>query len=269
MALPASLETVKLLLHFKEVGSGPPLVVLHGLLGSLNNWQSTARELSTQFRVILVDQRNHGRSFHSPQHSYSLLSGDIQALMDSLSLEKTSLMGHSMGGKTAMSFAARFPERIHRLIVVDIAPRAYRSGQDHLLDSLLSVNLKEVTSRAIADQILSRTVPDKRLRQFLLTNLRRGDQGQFFWKANLEVLRGNSNEITKGVEFPAVCKVPTLFIRGESSRYIDPSDVAHIRTLYADVSVKTIPGAGHWVHTDKPDLFVRTVRDFLGGDISP
>jgi pimeloyl-ACP methyl ester carboxylesterase len=250
-------------LFFREMGKGHPLLILHGLLGSLNNWQSIARELSGNFRVILADQRNHGRSFHSPDHTYPLLANDIRVLMDSLSVQTAFLLGHSMGGKAVMTFAARFPDRVDRLVVVDIAPRAYKSAQEHLVDDLLRVDLSEVTERADVDHRLKNTVEDLRLRQFLLTNLKRNDDGRFSWKANIRALRNNRHELTKGVEFPHPCQVPALFIRGGQSSYIDRSDLPHIHRVFKAATVKTIANAGHWVHADMPNAVVQMVREFL------
>ncbi len=250
-------------LHYKEIGHGPPLVILHGLLGSSNNWQTVGRTLSNEFRVLMVDQRNHGRSFHSTRHTYRLLAEDLLTFLDLHRIDEARLLGHSMGGKAAMTFALSFPDRVSKLVVVDIAPRAYPPSQDEILDSLSELNLGRIFARTDADRLLALNIHNQRVRQFLLTNLKRNEKGGFGWRVNLSGLRANRLEMTKAVEFSNPCSVPSLFIRGENSAYIDRSDLAHIRRLFPAASFRTIQGAGHWVHADAPQEFIRVVREFL------
>ena len=250
-------------LFYKEMGQGQPLVILHGLLGSLNNWQTVAKDLSASFHVILPDQRNHGRSFHSPSHSYKLLAEDLLRLLDNLQLNNIRLVGHSMGGKAAMTFAILFPDRISHLVVVDIAPRVYSSAQDGILDALTRMTPEAISSRSEADHRLAEWIPEQRVRQFLLTNLKKRNGSGYEWRMNLQGLKSNLRELTKGIEAPAPATVKALFIRGERSSYVDRSDISHIRRIFSRAIIQTIPGAGHWVHADAPEEFTHAVREFL------
>ncbi len=250
-------------LHSREFGTGSPLIILHGLLGSSQNWQTIGKELSGDFRVFLVDQRNHGRSFHSAMHTYSLLAKDLLSFVELKGLNQIALIGHSMGGKVAMTFAHMFPEKVSRLIVVDIAPRAYPSFHDEIFTALNDMNVKTVSSRTAADQALSSRIPSQRVRQFVLTNLKRNEEGGFSWRMNLDALWRNRFELTKAVEFTVPCRIPALFIRGENSSYINQSDLKHISTIFSEAQFKTLLGAGHWVHADSPTEFIQAVREFL------
>jgi len=250
-------------LNFRLLGSGHPLIILHGQFGSLNNWITVGRDLSADFAVYLADQRNHGHSFHSDDHSYGLMAGDLQEFVKSLELDRVFVLGHSMGGKIAMTFALRYPELIDKLIVADIAPRPYGSGRDRITEALSSLDLSTIASRREAEDRLAPDIPDLRVRQFLLTNLRRSSDGGFEWKMNLKALRRNQAEMTKGVPGEGPSLVPALFIRGDRSDYIDRGDMAHIRRLFPSATFATVTGSGHWVHADAPDQFVSLVRGFL------
>lgn len=251
-------------LHYKLMGSGDPLVILHGLFGMLDNWQSAGRMLSEDFRVYLVDQRNHGKSPHSPEHSYKLLSEDLLTFLDTHHLDKVHLLGHSMGGKTAMQFALDHPERVRRLIVVDMGVKRYDGNHDNIFNALFSLNLREVHRRSDAEKILHGSIPDPGTRQFVLKNLSRQPDGSYRWKFNLESLYANyESGILAPVEGERPFTGKTLFIRGEHSSYITDADRAGIKALFPDSAIVTLRGAGHWVHADKPEELVRTVQAFL------
>jgi pimeloyl-ACP methyl ester carboxylesterase len=234
------------ILNFSRLGVGHPLIILHGLYGSGDNWLTIAKGLSSVCEVYLVDQRNHGRSFHSDIHDYKSMAGDLKELMDSLEIRQAVILGHSMGGKTAMHFAAENPARVTKLIIADISPRTYRNQSSDLLESdnhgtilrsLLSLDLQSVNSLGDADAKLKVTIPDKQLRQFLLKNLDRNPESDFRWKLNLTVLLDNLKNLNAGMEQylnagTSFTQYPTLFIRGEQSNYISEADRLMIRQLY-------------------------------------
>lgn len=252
-------------LHHRAYGEGPVLVVLHGLFGSLNNWHTFATRLADRFRILAVDQRNHGASPHSPVFNYLSMAGDLKELLDRHSISRASVLGHSMGGKTALQFAALYPDSIDRLIVADIAPRAYARGHDSILDALVSVDPSSASSRRDVDAVIARFVPNPAVRQFLLTNLQRDPDGRFRWKINIPAIRENYDAIIGPVEIPSPILRPVLFIRGGRSPYLTDEDIAAIRPLFPFAVVTTLRSAGHWVHADAPDEFRQAVASFLAG----
>ncbi|MCR5887749.1 alpha/beta fold hydrolase [Hymenobacter sp. J193] len=252
-------------LHYRELGAGRPLVILHGLFGTLDNWQTLARRWAEQFRVIVVDLRNHGRSPHAPEHSYSLMSQDVLALFDQLSLPAdTTLMGHSMGGKVAMRFALDYPERLGRLIVVDIAPRlSDMRHQDDILAGLNAVDLSAIQSRQQADDALALHIPQPGVRQFLLKNLYRREDNSFAWRQNLQALTAQMAAIGEEITDPDPFLKPALFIRGGKSDYISTEDKLYaIPALFPNSQVETVVDAGHWVHAEKPEEVFALVQAF-------
>jgi len=255
------------LLHYLDQGQGRPLVILHGLFGTLDNWQTLARRWATEagLRVISADLRNHGRSFHSPEHSYDLMAQDVLALFDHLGLgNDVSLLGHSMGGKVAMRFALDHPDRLAQLIVVDIAPRfSDMEHQDDILAGLQSVDFTTCTNRQEADAALAKYVPNLGTRQFLLKNLYRKEDRSFGWRINLEVLAAQLpgvGEATVGQPFLK----PALFVRGGKSNYITAEDKLHgIPALFPNSQVETVMDAGHWLHAEKPEEVFQLVKAFV------
>ncbi|MDB5268325.1 MAG: alpha/beta hydrolase [Hymenobacter sp.] len=255
------------LLHYLDQGQGRPLVILHGLFGTLDNWQSLARRWATEagLRVISVDLRNHGRSFHSAEHTYALMAQDVLDLFDHLQLsQETTLMGHSMGGKVAMRLALDHPERLARLIVVDIAPRfSDMEHQDDILAGLHAVNLAAITNRQEADAALAQYVGNLGTRQFLLKNLYRRDDNSFAWRINLEVLAAQLPAVGEETTGKAPFLKPTLFIRGGKSDYITAEDKLHgIPALFPHSQVATVVDAGHWVHAERPEEIFEMVKAF-------
>ena len=265
-------------LNYKKYGEGPPLVILHGLYGSSDNWHSIARTLSDKYTVFIPDQRNHGRSPHSDVHDFEAMKNDLKEFADALKLDVFYLMGHSMGGKTAMLFAADFPERIAALIVVDISPKSYRDEVefsaetiDHasIIDALKELEIKDADTRKEVDKALSQKIKSTRVRQFLLKNLERDKNGNFYWILNLESLGKNLPRIMEGL--PAakfnngtgISAFPVLFIKGEKSGYILDEDYTRIRQFFPRAHIVTIPGAGHWLHAEEPELFLKNVEYFL------
>lgn len=252
-------------LFYNEHGTGHPFIILHGLLGASGNWHTLSRTVfSDHFRVLTIDQRNHGRSFHDDRHDYPAMAEDLWRFLDELDIESTYLMGHSMGGKTAMYAALAFPDRIDKLIVVDMAPKEYPPYHASIIDALQRIDPSRYNSRGDIDAALAASVDSERMRQFLLKNLDY-DGEQYTWKVNLDAIATHYDKINRGVETDRTYDKPTLFIRGETSDYVTDEDVPVIRDNFPQAEVVTIEGAGHWVHADAPDAFAETVVDFLRG----
>ncbi len=249
-------------LYFREFGQGPPIVILHGLLGFFDNWQTIARALADNYWVITPDLRNHGRSPHADTHTYGEMSQDVLSLLDQLGIPSATLMGHSMGGKVAMQLALDHPERIDRLVVIDMAPTAASGGHETIFHALLHLDLQHLRTREEADARLKEHIPDTAVRQFLLKNLTRHSDGSFAWKMNLPVLWKYYSDILSAVNGVPFAK-PALFVRGGNSNYIRPDDEAVIRQLFPRAQIETIVGAGHWVHADKPQELLALLRSFL------
>jgi esterase len=254
-----------MILNYQEYGSGPPLIILHGLLGCLDNWHTMSRTLASSFRVIAVDQRNHGRSGHSDVFTYGAMAADLTELLDHLQIPSASVLGHSMGGKTAMQCALSYPDRVDKLIAVDIAPREYPRLHDELLDAMRAVDLRSMTARQQVDARLAQRVPDFAERQFLLKNLARDDAGGFFWRPNLEAIHNHYLEIARAIGSDTPFDGPALFVRANKANYILPSDFPAIRHLFPDSTIVGIE-SGHWIHADAPVIFADFVIRFLDGE---
>lgn len=251
-------------LAYREIGEGEPLIILHGLFGSSDNWLSIARELESRFKVYLVDQRNHGDSPHSDEFTYAAMAADIKEFVEEHALEKPVLMGHSMGGKTAMTFAVTYPELLKKLVVVDIAPRYYPVHHDRILEGLQSIDVDNLQSRREADKALAAYVPELGVRQFLLKNLGRSGKGGYEWKINLPVISGQIENVGEAIGEEGRFEKPVFFINGEKSGYINRErDEPLIQRIFPKAKIETIAGAGHWVHAEKPAAVVEKVRTFM------
>ncbi|MFD2512765.1 alpha/beta fold hydrolase [Pontibacter locisalis] len=254
-------------LHYKEMGHGQPLLILHGLFGTLDNWATLAKRLAEHYNVFLVDLRNHGRSPHSEQHDYDAMADDVLRLVDELKIPTPAIMGHSMGGKVAMKYALKYPTRITKLIVVDIAPKAYPPHHDEIIDALQSVDLSSATSRGEIDEQLAIHISSEDVRLFLMKNLYRKEDNTFGWRMNLDAIEKNYEKIAAGITADVPFKKHALFIKGGKSRYIKQEDVyGCIEHLFTLVEVETIPEAGHWVHAEAPDQVYDLVTTFLSTD---
>ncbi|MEB2780860.1 alpha/beta fold hydrolase [Algoriphagus sp. C2-6-M1] len=249
-------------LNFKKIGSGKPLIILHGLFGSADNWLTISKDLKDDFTLYLVDQRNHGDSPQSDEWNYEVMAEDLKELMDNEGLEKAFLMGHSMGGKTAMNFALKYPEKVEKLIVADIAPRYYAVHHHDILEGLNALDLNELQSRKEADEELARSIPEIGVRQFLLKSLGRDTDG-FQWKINLPVITEKINEVGKALPDGKSFAGPTLFMAGSNSSYIQQSDLVDIDAFFPDNEVEFIADAGHWLHAEQPEAVVEEIRRFL------
>jgi len=248
-------------LHYRIVGEGFPLVILHGLFGQSDNWQTQAKKFSAYFQVILVDLRNHGHSPWSDEFSYALMVDDVQELLASLKISKCYLLGHSMGGKVAMHFAQKYPKVIDKLIVVDIGIKEYPMHHQHILEGIHSLDLNKFNSRTEAEQVLKQHIESDGVRQFLLKNLYWKEKGVLAWRMNVGVLEREMPEILSALP-SIIVVIPTLFIRGELSAYILDEDVASIEEIFPDADLVTIPNSGHWVHAEAPEPFVEAVLTF-------
>jgi esterase len=250
-------------LHFEAVGEGPSLIILHGLLGSADNWRSMSRRLGAHYRVFAVDLRNHGRSPHSDIFDYDIMAADLREFIEQQALRRITLLGHSMGGKVAMQFAIDYSDQLDRLVIVDIAPKPYEPSQRYLLKALRSLDLTRYKSFADVDAALTAEVSSESLRQFLLKNLARDENGRLCWKIHLAAIDRNYDKLVLGLAPERSFNKPTLFIRGGRSNYIEDDDAALIRRMFPQAEIATLPEAGHWVHVDAPEEFFQTVLNFL------
>ncbi|MCH7398566.1 alpha/beta fold hydrolase [Belliella sp. DSM 107340] len=250
-------------LNFKKSGSGEPLIILHGLFGSADNWFSIAKELEKYYTLYLVDQRNHGESPHSDEWNYKVMAKDLNELMENEKIESANLMGHSMGGKTVMNFALQYPEKVKKLIVADIAPRHYPVHHQSILEGLTSVKLQEIKSRKEADDQLAKHISEAGIRQFLLKSLGRDKDGNFIWKINLPVINDQIENVGEALDYDANFENPTLFMGGANSKYIQEKDKEDIDKYFPNNHLIYIKNAGHWLHAEQPQAVVETVKAFL------
>ncbi|TRX72308.1 alpha/beta fold hydrolase [Carboxylicivirga sp. M1479] len=264
-------------LFHREYGhAGPTLVILHGLYGASDNWVSIARQLEKDYRIYILDQRNHGQSPHSPVHDFDSMSEDLLEFFNDKQIESAHLVGHSMGGKTAMHFALKHAERVNKLVILDIAPKSYASFSNYaqitnnhelIINSMLDVCFDEVKSRQNIDQQLSAKLPDAKLRQFLLKNVERQKDGTYQWRLNLPIIKQTLELIMDGFSHfnpeEQQVRLPAVFIRGEKSGYIMDEDTMIIRKFFKDAELISIPDAGHWLHAEQPELLIKTLAYFL------
>ncbi len=252
-------------LFYRKFGQGKPLIILHGLFGQSDNWNTLGKQFSQNgFEVYLVDQRNHGLSPHSDEWNYPAMSDDILELIIDSKLENVLLLGHSMGGKSAMHFAVHHCEKISKLVVADIAPKKYPESNMDIIEGLISVDLIKLQSRKEVEGELGKLISETATKQLLLKNLYWKDEGKLAWRFNLKVI--NDNRDTVGETFilgNKSCSAPTLFLRGEKSNYILDADFKNIKTFFPAAELKSIADAGHWLHTDKSKEFFETAKEFL------
>ncbi|OED35337.1 hypothetical protein AB833_30715 [Chromatiales bacterium (ex Bugula neritina AB1)] len=255
------------LLHFQSSGQAsaerPDIVILHGLFGDGDNWRGQAEKLSDRFRVHLIDLRNHGASPHTDSMSYHSMAADVALTCDTIGIESMHLIGHSMGGKTAMQFALDLPHRLHKLIIVDIAPRQYPHHHQQIIEGLQQIQSNHIDSRQSANKILAGYIENDGIRAFLLKNLRRQHDGSYRLRFNLDTISGHYESIAAGVTGSGSYTGPTLFIKGANSDYLAAADQPLVQSLFPNARLKTIGGAGHWPHSEKPDVTHKIISDFL------
>ncbi|HTB05873.1 MAG TPA: alpha/beta fold hydrolase [Bacteroidia bacterium] len=256
-------------LAYRKLGSGKSLFILHGLFGSADNWQTIGKHLAEYFTVYFIDLRNHGQSPHSDDWNYEVMAEDLIEVMQDEGLDKINILGHSMGGKTAMQFAVRYPEKVEKLVVVDIGPKKYPTTNQFVVDAIEQFNTHTVSSRKEAEQVMSQFIEEPGVRQFLLKSLQWDDNQKLSWKFNYEVIRKNISRVSDATPLPdKQIEIPTLFVKGEKSDYIFPADIKLITAIFPNARLETILGAGHWVHADKPQEFFKIVAEFLIGEQS-
>ncbi len=252
------------ILHSIILGKGTPFIILHGFLGMADNWKTLGtRYAENGFQVHLVDQRNHGKSFHSDYFDFDILADDIKNYLQYHGLSSAVVMGHSMGGKVAMQLAVDFPERVDKLIVADIAPRYYPPHHQHIIDALNKLDFDTITSRKQADEALAQYFPETGIRQFLLKNLYWVTKERLDLRFNLKVLQNKMEEIIEAIPPHSTYSKPTLFIIGDRSEYVQPSDHGTIKTHFPEAIIETVENAGHWLHAENPKEFFRKSMAFL------
>ncbi len=264
-------------LFYRKLGAGPPLIIVHGLYGSSDNWQTVGKALANRYTVYLIDQRNHGRSPHSEIHDYPSMRDDLIEFMDLLEIPKAVFVGHSMGGKTVIFLAESHPEKIEALIVIDIAPSAYEpedlSGQAQthsmIMKAMMAVDFGLVKRRKDVDRQLSESIHSARVRGFLLKNVSGNAGDGFHWRLNLPVLYENLPNVLGGLDASKysggeeIAGFPVLFIRGQNSDYISDDDILVIQQIFPMARITSIPDTGHWLHVEQPALLIKTIRYFL------
>lgn len=263
-------------LFFRKFGIGPPLVILHGLYGSSDNWLTIAKSLSDTFTVYLPDQRNHGQSPHSQIHDYESMSADLFELANDLKLKKFFLAGHSMGGKTAITFSLKWPEMLNGLLVADISPftsesHTHSAFSQHyeILNAILSFDINNIGTRSEAELLLKEKIASQKVRELILKNLQRSSDNRFTWKLNAQSLYNNLDKLTAGVtrntgQVQQITGFPVIFLKGAFSDYIPEADYSNILKVYPAAEIIVVSEAGHWIQADRPDEVIRNIKRLAG-----
>tara|TARA_R110002124_G_scaffold201813_6_gene368350 strand:- start:5073 stop:5834 length:762 start_codon:yes stop_codon:yes gene_type:complete len=251
------------ILHSRILGEGKPLLILHGYFGNGDNWKTIGNKLSDSFQVHLIDQRNHGRSFHSDEFDYELMVEDLHNYIKHYQLEKVHLLGHSMGGKTVMLFAVEFSELVDKLMIADISPRMYPPHHQDILDALNSIDFTIQNTRDLVDKKLAEKIREAGVRQFLSKSIYWKEKGKLDFRFNLTSLTENNDEV--GVALPSftIFEGETLFLKGENSGYISSDEEPIINAHFPNNKIVTIRNAGHWLHAENPTDFLTALRSFL------
>ena len=251
------------LLHSKIIGEGEPLLILHGYFGNGDNWKTIGNTLAKTFQVHLIDQRNHGRSFHADAFDYEEMVSDLQKYVAYHQLENVNLIGHSMGGKTAMLYAVENAERVQKLLIADISPKMYPPHHHDILEALNSVDFSIQNSRKLVDEKLMERIPEVGVRQFLMKNIYWKEKGQLAFRFNLHSLTENTNEVGAALPSFSVFEGETLFLKGADSGYISVNEEPIIKAHFPTSRIVSIPKAGHWLHAENPIAFVAEILRFL------
>ena len=250
-------------LFYRRIGTGEPILILHGLFGSSDNWMTIATGLKDLGRIYLLDLRNHGRSPHSDLFNYSTMSEDVYEFLGDLNIRRITLIGHSMGGVIAMNFALIYPHRVQKLVVIDIAPRKYFIHYQNIVDGLLAIDIDKVKTRQEADDQLSVFVEQETVRQFLLKNLYRTTDGKYTWRLNLKIIAQNLANLGTGIQSNQSFLNPCLFIRGTLSDYIRDEDEPQIKKLFPSAEILTVKNTTHWLPAEEPEVIRSLIRTFL------
>ncbi|UMB62227.1 alpha/beta fold hydrolase [Lutibacter sp. A80] len=252
-----------MILHSKILGEGTPLLILHGYFGMGDNWKSLANLFSKDYEVHLIDQRNHGRSFHTDDFDYELLVEDLYNYIQHFNLDKVCLLGHSMGGKVAMLFAVTYPDFVSKLIVADISPRYYKPHHQPILAALNAVNFEIQNTRKEVEDVLKIYIQDTGILQFMLKNVHRKTKDQLGFRFNLHSLTENNDEVGAALPSFTHFEGETLFLKGEKSDYITENEVGLIEAHFPNSKIVTVKNAGHWLHAENPKQFYSEVVSFL------
>ncbi|MGB0879556.1 MAG: alpha/beta fold hydrolase [Polaribacter sp.] len=252
------------ILHSTIKGEGIPLLILHGYFGMSDNWKTLGNQFAEKYKVHLIDQRNHGRSFHTNEFNYTVLVDDLYHYIQHRQLKNVNVLGHSMGGKTAMLFAVTYPDLVHKLLVADISPSAYKPHHNEILAGLNSIDFSVQTTRKLVDEKLSEIILEIGVRQFLLKNVYWKEKGQLGFRFNLQSLTEHNAEIGVGLPHAKRFKNQTLFLKGGNSGYISNEEEISIKAHFPNSKIVEIPNAGHWLHAENPKDFYKAVVEFLG-----
>ena len=255
-------------LFYRQYGEGQPVIVLHGIFGISDNWVTIGRRLAEKFDVYILDQRNHGQSPHSDTFNYYVLVDDLFEFIEDHQLINPILIGHSMGGKVAMNFALEYPQRVDKLIVVDMSVRSYPARKQHMdiMTAMLSIDFDAVDSREEIEDIIREKVKSPRITRFVLKNLYRIGKNRLGWRLNIQSIYDNFENVFEGIDSPYTFDKPALFVRGGASDYILPEDYNLIKKIFPDAQFQTIEKASHWVHAEKPDELCTVFSKFLEKD---
>ncbi|MFA5974054.1 MAG: alpha/beta fold hydrolase [Lentimicrobiaceae bacterium] len=253
-------------LFYREFGLGQPAIILHGLFGQSDNWVTVGRRIADQFHVYIPDQRNHGQSPHTSLHSFPAMADDLAGFIEEHKIENPVLIGHSMGGKVAMTYALENPGNVNKLVVIDISPRRYpeRVAHTQIISQMMGIDLEKITTRGEVEKILESRIPEPRVRMFIMKNLYYKMQGKLAWRLNLETINQSMDMLFDSIQSESQYKGPTLFIRGGKSDYVPDVDFPLIKSMFPEAIIKTIPGASHWIHADAPEELCVLLSDFLG-----
>lgn len=256
-------------LSYQSIGEGPPIFMLHGLFCEGRNLLPLGRKLSCDFNAYLIDLRNHGKSIYSKEMNYPVMAKDINDLMEALNLDRIHLLGHSMGGKAAIEFAVRYPEKVSTISILDVAPTRYPPHHNNTFGALLEVDFSSVRSRLEVADVLSKSITDKKLINFFSRNVVIGDGGRLRWRFNLASLYESYGEIQSGVgNVGGVCYAPSLLIKGDMSDYVQEDSVRFTKKLLPNLTMKVIQNTGHWLHAEKPDTVAKLIRNHINDGLN-
>jgi pimeloyl-ACP methyl ester carboxylesterase len=252
-------------LFYREFGEGQPAIILHGLFGQSDNWVTVGRRIADQFHVFIPDLRNHGQSPHALLHSFPAMADDLAEFIEEHQIENPVLLGHSMGGKAAMTYALENPGKVKKLAIIDISPRKYPERITHtqVISQMMSIDLEKVTTRGEVEKILDSKISDARVRMFIMKNLYYKIHGKLAWRLNLEAINQSMDMLFDSIRSENQYNGPTLFIRGGKSDYVPDEDIPLIKSMFPEAVIKTISGASHWVHADAPEELCFLLSAFL------
>jgi esterase len=252
-------------LNYKSYGSGKPLIVLHGLFGMLDNWQTFAKSMANSYEVFLLDIRNHGRSPHTDEMNYNLMARDVYEFLEEQNIFSANILGHSMGGKIAIQFAVFYPGFVDKLIIADMFPKVYKGQKDHqnIFQAIDAVNKGHFKSRADAEEAVAKVIPEDKIAMLMFKNLAWSEDEHIIWKFNAVAIKNEYQNLLTNIKISEPIKAPTLFLKGGNSDYLTNDDIASLPCMFDNYKVESIPNAGHWLHVDQPDIFRKKVTDFL------